>query len=98
MLCLPGKPAANQSPGVQTTLNVLAPRALPRRGSGDVRSGDVVAERFEVQGRAGAGGMGVVYRAIDRLTGATVALKVLHDPHGDHDARFAREIRVLATV
>ena len=42
-----------------------------------MRSGDVVADRFEVQGRAGAGGMGVVYRATDRLTGATVALKVL---------------------
>ncbi|AKF10162.1 serine/threonine-protein kinase PknK [Sandaracinus amylolyticus] len=65
---------------------------------GPVRPGDLVANRFEVLVRAGAGGMGVVYRARDRLTDASVAIKVLHDPDPDRDARFTRETRVLATL
>jgi eukaryotic-like serine/threonine-protein kinase len=62
-----------------------------------VRTGDLVADRFEVQQLAGSGGMGRVYRAIDRHTGIVVALKVLtkvHDPAG----RFAREAQVLARL
>ncbi len=41
--------------------------------------------------------MGVVYRALDRLTSSTVALKVVHDD-GEHDGRFDREIRVLSQL
>ena len=39
-----------------------------------VRAGEIVQDRFEIVSRAGAGGMGVVYRALDRLTQAPVAL------------------------
>jgi serine/threonine protein kinase len=32
-------------------------------------------QRYELQSQPGSGGMGVVYRAIDRLTGDKIALK-----------------------
>lgn len=60
-----------------------------------MRSGDIVARRFEIERFAGAGAMGLVYRAIDRRTGAPIALKVL--AHGSAD-RFLREARALSDV
>src|SRR5579859_877339 len=65
---------------------------LPR-----LMAGDVVADRFAVERLAGSGGMGVVYRALDRVLGAPVALKVLSRP-GRNDQRFAQEARVLAKL
>jgi hypothetical protein len=50
---------------------------------------------FGVERFAGAGAMGLVYRALDRETGGWVALKVVS--HGSAD-RFLREARVLAEV
>jgi serine/threonine protein kinase len=60
-----------------------------------MRSGDVVARRFHVERFAGAGAMGLVYRARDAQTGEWVALKVL--AHGSAE-RFLREARALAEV
>ncbi len=58
--------------------------------------GVVLGERFELAERVGAGGMGVVHRAIDRTTGKSVAIKILRS---DQDqARFAREIELLAHI
>ncbi len=56
----------------------------------------VVAERFELIEEAGAGGMGVVYRARDRATGGFVAVKVM-SAEGDLE-RFGREARALAEL
>ncbi|HEX4514972.1 MAG TPA: serine/threonine-protein kinase, partial [Polyangiaceae bacterium] len=42
-------------------------------------SGAVVAGRFEIEGLAGEGGMGAVYRARDHERGERVALKVFHE-------------------
>jgi len=51
--------------------------------------------------RIGAGGMGTVYRAIDERTGATVAVKVIHE-HLQHDPgmieRFRREAHVASLL
>ena len=56
---------------------------------------------FEVTGRLGEGGMGVVYRATDTSLNRDVALKVLPDAFADDPerlARFEREAKVLASL
>jgi eukaryotic-like serine/threonine-protein kinase len=56
--------------------------------------GQLVAHRFTIEARAGAGGMGTVYRARDRHSGEQVALKVLH---ADQETeRFVREALLLS--
>ncbi len=51
-------------------------------------------ERFDVLSEAGAGGMGVVYRAKDRDSGREVALKVIGGG-GASTERFEREAAIL---
>ncbi len=63
-----------------------------------MRAGDVIAERFELDTLAQAGGMGSVYRATDRSTGERVAVKVLRSPRGGHEERFLREASLLANL
>ncbi|WP_240807873.1 serine/threonine-protein kinase [Polyangium spumosum] len=63
-----------------------------------MKRGDVIADRFEIELRAGAGGMGAVYRAHDRATGSPVALKVIHQPASDATRRFDVEARALAEL
>jgi hypothetical protein len=64
----------------------------------DPRLGELVANRFEIERVAGAGGMGVVYRAHDRRTGEAVALKLLTRTSPELMERFRREARVLAAL
>jgi serine/threonine protein kinase len=56
---------------------------------------------FEIVSVAGAGGMGVVYRATQRSLGRTVALKVIRDEiasTAEYHDRFLREARLAASV
>src|ERR1043165_1048350 len=55
---------------------------------------------YELQERVGAGGMGVVYRAIDRRSGSTVAVKVIHQhlQHADYIARFRGEAHLASLL
>ncbi|HEU5058852.1 MAG TPA: serine/threonine-protein kinase [Kofleriaceae bacterium] len=59
----------------------------------------VLARRYEVQGSLGRGGMGTVYRAVDRATGSLVAVKLLESRNEEHPTssseRFAREIGAI---
>jgi len=63
-----------------------------------MREGQLVAERFEIEVLAGAGGMGSVYRARDRTTGGLVALKLLHVVIPSEAQRLLREAKVLAAA
>jgi eukaryotic-like serine/threonine-protein kinase len=51
--------------------------------------------RFEIVRRIGAGGMGIVYEAIDRQRETRVALKTLRNLDGGSLLRFKREYRSL---
>jgi tetratricopeptide (TPR) repeat protein len=55
-----------------------------------------LADRFELSEVIGAGGMAEVHRALDRATGAPVAVKVVRGTDEHDRARFAREALVLA--
>lgn len=58
-----------------------------------------VGDRFVLEGIAGTGGMGTVYRAVDEHTGETVAVKLLRDvAQGESAHRFMREAQVLAEL
>jgi hypothetical protein len=61
-------------------------------------SGPRLADRFLVRREVGRGGVGIVYRAHDQVSGQEVALKVIALPGVDagEEARFRREGRVLA--
>ena len=64
-----------------------------------LRAGDVLSDRFEVEGLAASGGMGAVFRARDRTTNERVAVKVLRasiwDEVQEHEGR-STEVEVPA--
>jgi len=60
--------------------------------------GALVAERFEIVERIGAGGMGVVYRARDAALGRDVAIKLRRDDAPGGQARLLGEARALARL
>jgi len=75
-----------------------------------MKEGDVIAGRFRLERRAGAGGMGTVFQALDEASGARVAIKTWSEgtaepartfvtPREERAlARFEREADALATV
>jgi serine/threonine protein kinase len=60
----------------------------------------VIAKRYELLSRLGVGGMGTVYRAIDRVLARTVAIKMLRQPVAGRRERqrFMREARSAAAL
>lgn len=60
--------------------------------------GEVLAERFVIERPAGRGGMGTVYRAMDRTTGNPVAVKAVARQSPSVAERFLREAVLLAEL
>jgi serine/threonine protein kinase/tetratricopeptide (TPR) repeat protein len=63
-----------------------------------MKPGDLVGGRFAIEAMIGRGGMGRVFRAIDRASGARVAMKVLESITTEQMLRFDREIDVLSKL
>jgi hypothetical protein len=66
-----------------------------------IAPGTVFSGRYEILGQIGAGGMGEVYRAIDKNLGRPVAIKVLPAAFAEDKermARFEREAKLLAVL
>jgi serine/threonine-protein kinase len=77
--------------------------ALPSAAAGaSLERGQVFADRYEVLGTLGKGGMGVVYRARDRQLDEVVALKLLRPEAMAQDPslldRFKQEIRLARRI
>jgi HAMP domain-containing protein/predicted Ser/Thr protein kinase len=73
------------------------PDGLPVRGPA---LGHLFAQRYEIRGLVGRGGMGAVYRALDRELDEEVALKVLDTEPGDAAAeqQLRREVKLARTI
>jgi serine/threonine protein kinase/HAMP domain-containing protein len=70
--------------------------------TGPIEPGSVFANRYEVKEILGMGGMGVVYRALDRELGEPVAIKTLRTEVVGSDGvaleRFKQEIRLARKI
>ena len=77
-------------------------RARPSGASGRLAPGQVFANRYEIKGVLGVGGMGVVYRAWDRQLAEHVAIKTLRMDFASGDPaaleRFKQEIRLARKI
>ena len=63
-----------------------------------MRAGEIIDDRFVLKAKAGAGGMGTVFKATDLMDNRPVAVKVLAQSQMTDTARFNRESRVLAEL
>src|SRR3954468_2416952 len=71
--------------------------AVTRERAPEVKPGDLLDGRYQIEALLGKGGSGVVLRAFDRVSATVVAVKVLkpaltHDPRWEK--RFSRELRI----
>jgi serine/threonine protein kinase len=103
-----GEPSAQPSQRAPTGSNWAHPEEWQARHEGPLGPGSVIKDRFELESEIGHGGMGVVYRAIDRRKleaqdrDPYVAIKILNEEFRRHPSslialqREARKAQQLA--
>ncbi len=75
--------------------------AAPPDGGLQYPPGFVFAERFTIVQQAGAGGMGVVYKALDRVLDCEVALKLIRADRAHRPSfaqRFRQEVKLTRQI
>ena len=100
-----GKTVAAQAARMGMGATTTGGRDMDRMGGGQGRMlvpGQTLANRYEIKKVLGAGGMGMVYRALDKELGETVAIKTLRTEFMDADPnaldRFRSEIRLARRI
>lgn len=63
-----------------------------------MKRGDIVRERFRIEQRAGAGGMGQIFQATDLASGNLVAMKLMLNGELQQARRFIREAQLLSSL
>ncbi|HEY0467358.1 MAG TPA: hypothetical protein VGC79_24330, partial [Polyangiaceae bacterium] len=86
-------------PSIPSAAHVTAEEPPKPQGSIPVLPGHVIANRYEVLGILGEGGMGIVYRCRDQSNGQFVAIKRVIPPtgnlQGEYVMWFYKEARAL---
>ncbi len=94
--------AASGRVGVTTDVLVGGPNATAGSRSAEPQVGTLFASRYEIQSILGKGGMGIVYKALDRDLEDLVAIKTLRNEALSADPtlldRFKQEIRLARKI
>jgi serine/threonine protein kinase/tetratricopeptide (TPR) repeat protein len=95
-----GEPSDSAPPSIPSAA-AASVHSSPR-GSTAVLPGHIIANRYEVLGVLGEGGMGIVYRCADKSTSQLVAIKRVIPPPGnlahEYVMWFYKEARALAAL
>lgn len=74
---------------------------ISRLFAGDIPHGTPFSERYDIEELVGRGGMGIVYRAVDKVLNEKVAIKILNplfSSDKDVNERFKQEIKLARKI